>query len=314
MIRILIITSILLLGSITAKAQDEKLRVAIFDPSSSSVAIDQDTRDAIRELISSTFVNTGKYTIVERSLVQQLMKEILISDKLDESIVTEFGKLVGANKIVLSVVSTVGSRNMLSIKLIDVQTVTIDQQKLKTFGTNNLLDAVESLTTELLGGQPNYSAILNKPATSQSETPKTNNFQQTTTHADDAIRNLNPIEGKAIVYVIRSSLLGALVKIGVECDDQNIGATKAKQYVYVILDPGEHTFSSRMENKALLDLTLEAGKIYYIKQKVKMGLVMARVGFELMNDSEGRKTLDNCSLSPDNLHLNTRKGQTSYQL
>jgi hypothetical protein len=59
--------------------------------------------------------------------------------------------LAGANNVVLSVVTLVGGRNMLSIKIIDVQTATIDRQKTKIVNTNDLLDAVEPLTAELLG-------------------------------------------------------------------------------------------------------------------------------------------------------------------
>ena len=134
-------------------AQEEKPRVAIFDPSSASVSVDGGTKEAVRELISSTFVNTGKYTTVERSMLQQIMKEQKLSntDAFDENQATELGKLAGANKVVLSVISMVGGRNMLSIKIIDVETATIEQQKTKIVSTNDLLDAVEPLTSELLG-------------------------------------------------------------------------------------------------------------------------------------------------------------------
>jgi len=123
---------------------------------------------------------------------------------------------------------------------------------------------------------------------------------------DSIAKNLSAIEGKAIVYIIRPSLLGALVRIGVVCDDQPLGSTMAKQYIFAILDPGKHTFSAHTENKASLDIILEAGKIYYIKQKVKMGLVVARVGLELMSESDGRKALNSLKLSSDNLQSNTQ--------
>jgi hypothetical protein len=127
--------------------------VAVFDPTSSSTAIDEGTKEAVREIISSTFVNTGKYTIVERSLLDKVMKEQAFSntDVVDESQATELGRLAGANKVVLSVVTLVGGRNMLSVKVIDVQTATIDQQKTKIVSSNELLDVVEPLTLELLG-------------------------------------------------------------------------------------------------------------------------------------------------------------------
>jgi len=133
--------------------EEQKLRVAVFDPTSSSTAIDGSTKDAVRELISSTFVNTGKYIMVERSMLQQIMKEQKLSntDAFDETQATELGRLVGANKVVLSVISLVGNRNMLSIKLIDVKTATIEQQKTKIVDENRLLDSVDPLTLELLG-------------------------------------------------------------------------------------------------------------------------------------------------------------------
>jgi hypothetical protein len=144
--------------SFCTNAQNERLRVAIFDPTSSGTSIDEGTKLAVQELISSAFVNTGKFSVVERSMIDKIMKEQLFqnSDIADNSQATELGKLAGAHKVVLSAVSLVGGRNMLSIKIIDVQTATVDQQKTKIVGTNDLLDVVEPLTLELLGEQAVY--------------------------------------------------------------------------------------------------------------------------------------------------------------
>ncbi|MDR1170789.1 MAG: CsgG/HfaB family protein [Prevotellaceae bacterium] len=160
--KVLIILSLLATVYFPLYAQDNsKLRVAIFDPSSSGTNIDEDTKVAVRELISSIFVNTGKYNIVERSLLEKVMKEQAFSNSgaVDDSQATEVGKLAGANKVILSVVTLVGGRNMLSIKIIDVQTATIDQQKTRSISSNDLLDTVEPLTAELLGEEIPESAI-----------------------------------------------------------------------------------------------------------------------------------------------------------
>jgi hypothetical protein len=135
-------------------AQDtKKLRVAVFDPSSTGTSIDEGTKIAVREIISSTFVNTEKYTMVERSMLDKVMKELKFSNTevVDDSQATEIGKLAGANKVVLSVITMVGGRNMLSIKTIDVQTATIDLQKTRVVSSNDLLEVVEPLTLEMLG-------------------------------------------------------------------------------------------------------------------------------------------------------------------
>lgn len=115
--------------------------------------MDDGTKLAVQELISSTFVNTGRYIIIERSMIDKIIKEQSFqnSDMADNSQATEIGKLAGANKVVLSAVSMVGGRNMLSVKVIDVTTASIDKQKTKIVGSNDLLDAVEPLTLELLG-------------------------------------------------------------------------------------------------------------------------------------------------------------------
>jgi hypothetical protein len=134
-------------------AQDgDRNRIAVFDPASSGTSIDEGTKIAVREIISSTIVNTGKYSIVERSLLEKVMEEQQFSNSgaVDDMQATEIGKLAGANKIVLSVVTLTGGRNMISIKIIDVMTATIERQKVKVVTSGELLDVLESLTLDML--------------------------------------------------------------------------------------------------------------------------------------------------------------------
>jgi len=149
--RILVLSSLLCL-SFLIHAQEQKLRVAVLDPTTSGIAIDDGTRLAVQELISSTIVNTGRYTIIERSMIDKIIKEQAFQngDMADNSQATEIGKLAGANKVVLSAVSKVGSRNMLSIKVIDVKTASIDKQKATVVTSEDLLDEVVPLTMELM--------------------------------------------------------------------------------------------------------------------------------------------------------------------
>jgi hypothetical protein len=162
--RIIIFLSLLLFIQ-HSFSQEERLRVAVFDPTSSGTAIDEGTKVAIRELVSSTFVNTGKYNIVERSLLEKVMKEQEFSNSgvVDDNQATEIGKLAGAHKVVLSIVTLVGGRNMLSIKVIDVKTATIDQQKTKLVKSNDLLDVIEPLTLELIGVAAGVQSAPNPP-------------------------------------------------------------------------------------------------------------------------------------------------------
>jgi len=125
--------------------------------------------------------------------------------------------------------------------------------------------------------------------------------QETKAEKDSIARNHSPVEGKAIVYFLRPTSFGALIKMNIECDSVHIGSTYAGKYVYTILDTGLHHFISRAENNASLDIKLEAGKLYYIKQKVKMGFLFAETGLELADEKDGKKYLGKCKLSKDNV-------------
>lgn len=133
-------------------AQENKFRIAVFDPTSSGTSIDDGTKIAIREIISSTIVNTGKHAIVERSLLEKVMQEQAFSQSgvVDDSQMAEIGKLAGANKIIVSVVTLTGGRNMLSVKMIDVKTANVERQKVKVVMSGELLDVVEPMTLSLI--------------------------------------------------------------------------------------------------------------------------------------------------------------------
>lgn len=153
----------------------ERQRIAVFDPASSGTSIDDGTKIAVREIISSTIVNTGKYSIVERSLLEKVMEEQKFSNSgaVDDMQATEIGKLAGANKVVLSVVTLTGGRNMLSIKIIDVTTATIERQKVKVVTSGELLDVIEPLTLEMINitSSSNTSIVSSSQPTEHVEQP-----------------------------------------------------------------------------------------------------------------------------------------------
>lgn len=137
---------------LSAFADEEKLRVAVFDPTSSGTSIDEGTKVAIREIISSAIVNAGIYEVVERSLLDKVMEEQEFSNSgmVDDKDAAKIGKIAGANKVVISVVTLTGGRNMLSVRMIDVNTASVDRQKVNV-SSGELLDVVEPLTLALIG-------------------------------------------------------------------------------------------------------------------------------------------------------------------
>lgn len=119
---------------------------------------------------------------------------------------------------------------------------------------------------------------------------------------DSAAKKLAPIMDKAIVYVVRPTFYGALLKLSVNCDSVKMGTLMAEKYLYAVVSPGTHTFTSKTENHATLTATFEAGKVYFIKQQIKMGFVVGEVGLILLSDEKGKKDLKKCSLSKDNVY------------
>lgn len=148
-----LLSIVLLSAAFFARAESDRMRVAIFDPATSGPFVDEGTKVAVRELIGSSMVNLGDFTILERSMINKIMEELKFSntDAVDENQASELGKLAGANKVVLSVISRAGTRNMLSIKIIDVETASIERQKAKVIKPDALLDVVEPMVAEMLG-------------------------------------------------------------------------------------------------------------------------------------------------------------------
>ncbi len=121
---------------------------------------------------------------------------------------------------------------------------------------------------------------------------------------DRMAKTLQPPVGKALVYVLRPSAMGMLIRMRVKCDGTNIGSTKGGNFLFAMVEPGQHTLLTASENDEMMDITVEAGKIYYVKQQAKMGVVYAETGLKLVDEKEGQKYLQKCRLAKDNVASN----------
>lgn len=101
-----------------------------------------------------------------------------------------------------------------------------------------------------------------------------------------------PDEGKALVYVVRPSGLGGLVRFNVFVDDQEaaseVGYTRSSQYIYFTLAPGEHKIYSKAENWAEAVVSAKAGDIIFIQQEPSIGIIMARNNVFKLEDYQGK--------------------------
>lgn len=101
-----------------------------------------------------------------------------------------------------------------------------------------------------------------------------------------------PVEGKAIVYVVRPSEVGGLTRFNVFLNDQQpeseMGFTRGSQYIYFQIPPGQHKIQSKAENWSEWIVNAKAGDILFIQQDAGMGLLMARNTLLKINDVAGR--------------------------
>ena len=111
------------------------------------------------------------------------------------------------------------------------------------------------------------------------------------------MENIKTPEGKALIYIIRPSFFGKLIKFKVYCGTEYIGYTRGQNYLYAFLKPGKHNLISKAENKSELQLDIEADKTYYVKQKVSFGFIKSRNKLILLNETEGEIAKNKCKPS-----------------
>jgi hypothetical protein len=105
-----------------------------------------------------------------------------------------------------------------------------------------------------------------------------------------------PGNGEANLYVYRDQTMGSAVKMPLLLDDVSIGDTGPHTYAFRQIQPGNHTITSKAEKDATLQFTAEAGKNYYVRQEVKMGVWTARTGLELEDESTGENAVKGCKM------------------
>jgi hypothetical protein len=122
--------------------------------------------------------------------------------------------------------------------------------------------------------------------------------------------------GKAVVYFVRISSLGAIVDFTFFDSNNVIGRFNSKNYMRYECAPGEHLFWAYSENKDFVTADLEAGKIYFIDADPEMGAFQAQVRLLPVdpNDTKKMEKIEKIinermprSMSPGELEQSTKK-------
>lgn len=99
----------------------------------------------------------------------------------------------------------------------------------------------------------------------------------------------------AQVYVYRHQTFGAALSMPIAVNGKLAGNTGPKSYFKFDLPAGKHIISSQGD-KSTLEVDVETGKIYYVWQQVKMGMVSGGSELQLMDAKEAQEAIAKCKL------------------
>ena len=99
---------------------------------------------------------------------------------------------------------------------------------------------------------------------------------------------------KALLYVIRPTMMGNKIQTRLGVDGKWVGVNRGDNYFFLTLPPGEHYFCSQAENRSVMAMKVEAGKTYYLQQKIRMGFMKARTRLDAVDEKEGKEGLAKC--------------------
>jgi len=124
-----------------------------------------------------------------------------------------------------------------------------------------------------------------------------------TPERDTAAKVFAPIAGKAVVYIYRDETMGAGVKIPIVVNNRLLGDTVAHSYFRIVMDPGPSQVGCKAESDSHQSIQVEADKVYFFRQEMKMGLWSAGCLMHLIPEGEGRLAIAGCKLleAPESL-------------
>jgi hypothetical protein len=116
--------------------------------------------------------------------------------------------------------------------------------------------------------------------------------------SDKAKQFAAPRTGMAGIYVYRDSFVGKALKKDVWLDGRCIGESAPDTFFYTETSPGKHTLSTESEfSPNDLAIMVEAGKNYFYRQFIKMGLVKGGADLEAMPDEQGKAAVAKLELA-----------------
>ena len=98
-----------------------------------------------------------------------------------------------------------------------------------------------------------------------------------------------PSEGKAVVYIVRTSSAGSLINFKYFMDETYLGKFNGRRVFRYECDPGKHVIWARSENVDYIEAEFKANAIYLVEVKATVGFVKASVKLATVDGSDKRQ-------------------------
>lgn len=100
-----------------------------------------------------------------------------------------------------------------------------------------------------------------------------------------------PKAGTAGVYLYRNSFVGKALKKSIWIDGKCVGESAPDVFFYTEVEGGKtHRIDTESEfSPNTLELMAAAGRNYFVRQFIKMGVLVGGAGLELVPEEQGRK-------------------------
>ncbi len=111
---------------------------------------------------------------------------------------------------------------------------------------------------------------------------------------------------RALIFIYRDDSQGLREKVlptlvTVSVNGHTLGQTTAKSYFRLNVKPGNYAINSLAGNVAALNLTVEAGKIYYVHQDISSWSLSPEISLQQVDDNTGRKNVFESRIIPSNI-------------
>ncbi len=136
-----------------------KIRIAIIDFKPDGVSETFSRR--VSELIRSEMINTGSFTIIERTSMDSILKEQAFQQTgcMDDSCAVTIGRLLSAKKMLIGTILKLGNKTVITGRIVDVERGTADfshsqivQSESRLFHAIKLF--AQNLTLRIQGKKP----------------------------------------------------------------------------------------------------------------------------------------------------------------